>query len=102
MVDPFRLRSQRRRPRLTTRSTFEFVGSTCPGLRLWPITIPLRFARENTRVTVPVRQYALLSADLATASCLPITRGTRQRTGGSALRVIENVCPTHRGEMPSC
>ena len=92
-ADPLQFAAQRRRPRLTTRSIFELAGSTRPGRRLCPITTPLRFVREYTRVTSPVRQCLLVIIDFAVASCFEITLGTLHRSGGGGcgLDAIENV-----------
>jgi hypothetical protein len=72
-----------RRPRLMTRLTLPWFGSTVPGLGISEITWSFLTTFEKARPILPTLQWRFKIASTATASGLFFTAGTRHRTGGA-------------------
>ena len=64
-------------PLLITRLTLAPSARSVPGFGICEITRPF-FTFENFLVTLPVLQWAWMSALVAEASVLPFSFGTRQ------------------------
>ena len=77
-----------------TRLIFVFTRRTCPGLRLWEITLPFFTFFERACLTVPTRQWLFVIAALAAASVFPVTFGTLHDFGGVEMPCTVNVCET--------
>ena len=74
-------RDDQRRP--TVRATLVPRARTAPAFGLWPSTLPARRGAARTRRTRPTMQFARPIFFRATASLIPITRGTLHWTGGA-------------------